>query len=328
MATVLLFIGFVVLLIAIHDFFFTTLSASGTGFVSKHVAIFSNKLIHFSVRIFGRKAYAYHGLVVNLLILLSWLLLIWAGLYLVYSSNPEAITNSSGRPANNWERLYFTGYTLSTLGMGNFKPTTAFFELLTSCFSFFGFIFFTSSMTYFLSVSSAVVNKRALSKTINNLGDNPKNIAEKMLKVSSSYSYQQLLNLQEMVDRHCVNHQAYPVVHFYSRSKKRDCFSINLACLDEAVIILLRSEEGKYLKEELKLLQSTIMHFLKELDEKFSHSLPQVKDPVDQQNLFHRWTGANPQELRERRRILGSLLKGEGFTWNEVLGGEQDSEEK
>ena len=323
MTTLLLIFGTAILLIVIHDFFYTTLSASGAGFISEHVAISSDKLIQFCVKVFGRKSYNYSGLFVNLMILLSWLLLIWAGLFLVYSSNPEAITNSSGRPANNWERLYFTGYTLSTLGMGNFKPTSAFFELLTSCFSFFGFIFFTSSITYFLSVSSAVVNKRAIAKSVYNIGDTPERIAKKILAVDSSYSYQQLLNLQEMVDRHCVNHQAYPVVHFYSRPVKKDCFSINLARLDEALTILIQSGRGKNLEEELKLLQSTILHFLQDLDANFARSLPQVEDPIDPQNLLYNSTGANSQESKERRRIIESLLKSESFGWKEVVNEEQ-----
>src|SRR5690606_21164350 len=106
-------------------------------------------------------------------VLSVWIILVWVGLFLVFTSNPEAIVNSDGIAANLWERLYFTGYVLSTLGMGNFYPTSPFFEILTSFFSFFGFIFFTSSITYFLSVSSALVKKRLLAKTINNLGKSP-----------------------------------------------------------------------------------------------------------------------------------------------------------
>lgn len=324
MSVVLLVLGIAVLLIAIHDFFFTTHSASGAGFVSENVSILSDKVIQFCVRYYGRKAYDYHGLFVNLSILLSWLLLIWAGLYLVYSSNPGAITNSSGRVADNWERLYFTGYTLSTLGIGNFKPTTPFFELLTSCFSFFGFIFFTSSMTYFLSVSSAVVNKRSLAKSIYNLGNDPESIAKKLLALDSSYSYQQFLNLQEMLDRHSVNHQAYPVVHFFSRSKGKDCFTINITRLDEALTILLLPGKGENLQEELKLLRSSLTNFLQNMDENFSRSLPDVKSPMDSKDLPYNSPETDSQELRDRRRVLERLFRSEGFGWKEVLAKEKE----
>lgn len=139
MSELFLIFGIFLLLIVMHDFFFTTLSGSGAGFLSENFSILSDKVIQFFTRLFGRRTYDYQGLLVNLVILGAWLFFIWVGLYLIFSWNPQAITNSDGRIANGWERLYFTGYTISTLGIGNFKPTTPFFELLTSCFSFFGF---------------------------------------------------------------------------------------------------------------------------------------------------------------------------------------------
>lgn len=319
MSETLLILGFIILLVAIHDFFYTTLSASGAGFISENVAILSDRIIQFGASTFGRKAYDYHGLFVNLMILFTWLLLIWLGLFMVYSSNPEAITNSSGRIANFWERLYFTGYILSTLGMGNFKPTSPFFELVTSCFSFFGFIFFTSSMTYFLSVSSAVVRKRTLAKSIYNLGNNPQAIAKKILALDSSYSYQQFLNLQEMIDGLSVSHQAYPVVHFYSRSRVKDAFSINIARLDEALSFLLESDKGENLREELEILRYSLSNFLQYLNRSFSRSLPNIERQVDEQDVSSYLNEIDSKKLNERRRILKSLLKSEGFSWNSVI---------
>ncbi|NJW52667.1 MULTISPECIES: hypothetical protein [Salinimicrobium] len=319
MSETLLILGFIILLLAIHDFFYTTLSASGGGFISENVAILSDRIIQFGASTFGRKAYDYHGLFVNLMILFVWLLLIWLGLFLVYSSNPEAITNSSGRAAYNWERLYFTGYVLSTLGMGNFKPVSPFFEVVTSCFSFFGFIFFTSSMTYFLSVSSAVVRKRTLAKSINNLGNQPEIIANKLLSLDSSYSYQQVHTLQELVDQHSVSHQAYPVVHYYSRSEEKDCFSINISRLDEALSIIINSNKGENLQEEIGLLRAAISNFLQNLDKNFSRSLPNIGKQLNEQDVPSYLNEFDSKKLNERRRILKSLLKSEGFSWNNVI---------
>ena len=319
MSETLLILGFIILLLAIHDFFYTTLSASGGGFISENVAILSDRIIQFCAGTIGRKAYDYHGLFVNLMILFVWLLLIWLGLFLVYSSNPEAITNSSGRAAYNWERLYFTGYVLSTLGMGNFKPVSPFFEVVTSCFSFFGFIFFTSSMTYFLSVSSAVVRKRTLAKSINNLGNQPEIIANKLLSLDSSYSYQQVHTLQELVDQHSVSHQAYPVVHYYSRSEEKDCFSINISRLDEALSIIINSNKGENLQEEIGLLRAAISNFLQNLDKNFSRSLPNIGKQLNEQDVPSYLNEFDSKKLNERRRILKSLLKSEGFSWNNVI---------
>ena len=319
MSGVFLFIGIILLMVAIHDFFFTTLSGSGTGLVSRNISVFSDKIVQVCVKIFGRKAYNYNGLFVNLMILFIWLLLIWGGLFLVYTSNPEAITNSSGRIANHWERLYFTSYTLSTLGMGNFKPTTPVFELVTSTFSFFGFIFFTSSMTYFLSVSSALVNKRTLSKSIYNVGQSPQAIAKKILTLDSSFSYQQILELQKMIDGHSVNHHAYPVVHFYRQNKKKDSFSINIARLDEAVTILLNSKEGKNFQEELNLLRSSLTGFFEDMEENFPLNLSVKNNTTDSFDFPSLEAGKTSKDLRSRRRLVEALLKSENYTWKDVF---------
>ncbi|MHA6280849.1 ion channel [Salinimicrobium sp. CAU 1759] len=322
MEQVFLVAGIILLLITIYDFFFTTLSGSGAGFISKSVASFSYVATRLSSKIFGRKIFDYSGMIVNLGVLFVWILLVWLGLFLVYSYDPSGITNSDSRPANWVERLYYTGYVLSTLGLGNFKPTTSFFEIMTSIFSFFGFIFFTSSMTYLISVSSAVIRKRTLSRSISNLGKDPEEVAEKLRQVNSSYKDQQLLSLQEKIDNHLVGHQAYPVVHFFSHSNPDNCFSTNFTRLDEALTIILDPENNKEKEvgsEELQLLRDTMTNLLVHLHENFSASLPEPENRVKEgsispQNLTQEQL-SNPEH---RRELLSSLLRNEGFSWQSI----------
>ncbi|WP_029038213.1 ion channel [Salinimicrobium xinjiangense] len=322
MELLLLIAGLTLLLFTIYDFFFTTLSGSGAGFISKSVASFSYVATRLSSKIFGRKVFDYSGMIVNLGVLFVWIILVWLGLFLVYSYDPSGITNSNSRPANWVERLYYTGYVLSTLGLGNFKSTTPFFEIMTSIFSFFGFIFFTSSMTYLISVSSAVIRKRTLSRSIFNLGRSPAEVAEKLSKVNSSYKDQQLLSLQEKIDNHLVSHQAYPVVHFFSHSNPDNCFSTNFTRLDEAISILLdpqNEKEKEVGKEELQLLRSTMTHMLIHLHKNFSASLPtpetRTKDNSASAGNFTPEQLSNPEH---RRELLSSLLRNEGFSWQAI----------
>ena len=307
-------LGFLLLIFVIYDFFFTTLSGSGAGPISKKVASLSYRATRWSSEFFGRKAFDYCGMTVNLGVLFVWIIIVWLGLFLVFSYDPSGITNSDSRPANWVERLYFTGYVISTLGMGNFKPITPFFEILTSLFSFFGFIFFTSSMTYLISVSSAVIRKRTLSRSISNLGKSPSEIANKLEKVNSSYRDRQVLSLQEKIDNHLVSHQAYPVVHFFSHSNPENCLSLNFVRLDEALTLLLKSNErSQNEKEELQLLRSTMTNLLMHLKENFSASLPNEdrtsSDKQEQTDLY---------DLDQRRDILSSLLQSESLNWGHV----------
>lgn len=319
-------LGSILLVLIICDFFYTTLSGSGAGFISKPIASFSYRIVRIFSKFFGRKIFDHSGMIVNLSILFVWIMVVWFGLFLVYSYDPAAITNSSSRPANWVERLFFTGYILSTLGLGNFKPVTPFFEIVTSIFSFFGFIFFTSSMTYLISVSSAVIRKRSLSRSISNLGKSPGEITKKLKDLSPAYRNQQLLSLQEQIDNHAVSHQAYPVVHFFSHQNPENCFSLNFTRLDEALRILSddenKSETPSSQKEEIKLLRSTMTNLLLHLQKNFSDSLSKPETDTGNKNeknkvLYHQLDLA---DLDQRRELLSAFLRNEGFSWEAVNG--------
>lgn len=317
--TINLIFGILLLLVGIYDFFFTTLSGSGAGFLSKNISYYSYKVIHFFVDILGRRVFAYSGLLVNLMVLVIWILLVWIGLYLVYSSNPEFIMNEKGRAADNWERLYFTGYTISTLGLGDFTPKIPAFHILTSCFSFFGFIFFTSSITYFISLSSAVINKRVLAKNIYNLGSDPVSISRNLLALNPGYAFNLFKAIQELVDRHAVNHEAYPVIHFYGHPQPEICLSLNLTRLDEALSILTNSGNAENLQKEMEPLRNSITSFLNYINNNFSRSLPTGEYAPETFSLPYQVEGIETEYLQHRRKILEGLLKSESFTWKDVI---------
>ncbi|MEQ9442760.1 MAG: ion channel [Cyclobacteriaceae bacterium] len=322
MDSLLLVLGLILLAVVGYDFFRTTLSGSGAGFLTRFFLTLSHKFQLSLSRIFGRKVFRLSGMLVNLTVLAAWILLIWLGLFLVFSYRPEGIVNSDGRVATAVERLYFTGYVLSTLGIGNFTPTTPLFEVLVSLFSFFGFIFFSTSMTYLISVSSAVMHKRALALSIQTIGENPAKVVKGLLEPDSSFSHQQITALQQMLDRHNVNHQAYPVLHYYNSPDISSALSVNLAVLDEATSILLHSRDQP-LYQELQSLRHSLDQFLRHIREKFRHqsdvdnpdiNWSEVDLPV---GLLPSEVGEDPQ-LTERRKILGELLYSEALSWSDV----------
>lgn len=315
--TFLLITGSAILVVVLFDFFSTTLSGNGAGLITEYTAIVSDKIIRSSSKIFGRKIFNYRGLLVNLIVLIFWIILIWAGLFLLFSSNPDAIVNGDGKVANVWERLYFTGYTISTLGMGNFTPTSAFFEIMTGIFSIIGFIFFTTSMTYFISVSSALVNKRTITKSVTSLGDTPQKISKQLLSLSSSHFFQQLVSLQSLIDRHTVHHHSYPVVHFYSNEKREDSFSLNFSRLDEALSILAASKNHEY-HEDIKSIRESLAGFIKNLNTKFSASLPKAANNGDFSHLPYEIKTENPESLQNRRQTLERLLRSEGYNISDL----------
>jgi hypothetical protein len=321
MAAFNLTLGILLLLITFYDFFYTTLSGGGAAFITKFISGSAYKLLHAGAKIAGRKIYSISGMVVNLAVLLTWVILIWLGLFLVFSSNPEAIVNGSNRPADTWERLYYTGYVLSTLGLGNFKPLTPAFEMLTSTFSFFGFIFFTTSMTYLISVSSGVIHKRSLALSIRHMGKTPEEMVYRLLNQDEFLSRLKLSSLQEKIERHCTNLQAYPVLHYFSNPEKAESINLNMAVFDEAISILFYSKQGDKLKNTLIPLRASLTYFLNHVEKEFSRTLTKKEGPDVHQlpgwDIISSSFVSDP-ELFHRRKLLGGLLKMENIKWQDV----------
>jgi len=321
MTSINLILGILILLLAFYDFFYTTLSGGGAAFVTKFIASSGHKLLHYGAKITGRNIYSLSGMVINLAVLVTWVILIWLGLFLVFSSNPEAIVNESARPADTWERLYYTGYVLSTLGLGNFKPLTPAFEMVTSIFSFFGFIFFTTSMTYLISVSSGVIHKRSLALSIRHMGKTPEEMVYRLLNQDEFLSRLKLSSLQEKIERHCTNLQAYPVLHYFSNPEKADSINLNIAAFDETISILFYSKQGDKLKNTLTPLRASLTYFLTHVEQEFSRTLSKKEGPNVHQlpgwDIISSSFVSDP-ELFHRREVLGGLLKMDNIKWQDV----------
>lgn len=316
-----LVLGILILAVTMYDFFFTTLSGGGAAYITNYIAFTSHKILKALVRLTGRKIYRLSGMFINLSVLSAWLILTWLGLFFIFSSDPQAIVNDAGRAATAWERLYFTGYTLSTLGLGNFKPLTPVFEFLTAIFSFFGFIFFTTSITYLLSISSAMIHKRSLSLSIRSLGKTPEEVVYRLLNQDTSLSRQILSSLQEKIERHAINLQAYPVLRYYTNNHIAAAISVNIVVLDETLSILLNSRQGEKLKDALTPLRSSLSYFLEQVEEKYAIALH--KDEAPDIHKLRGWEIISHNFLSDpalfnRRKTLAGLLKMDNFHWSDV----------
>lgn len=126
---------------------------------------------------------------------------------------------------------------------------------------------------------------------------------------------QQLISLQELIDKHIVNHQAYPVVHFFSNSTKESCLSLNLARFDEALNLLLLEEEEK---EEIQLLRGSITNLLQHIDQNYGSTMSKTYEVESYASMPEELSGEITKELEQRRAILGGMLKSEGFHWSDV----------
>jgi len=315
--------GLILLAIGFFDFFYTTLSASNSSFITSTVSRIGHSIILFAEKKIGRKVFSLSGLVLNLTIILVWILIIWAGLYFLFTYDAGSIINSDGDMASTSERLYFTGYVLSTLGNGDFYPVSTYTQLISSSFSFFGFIFFTTAMTYLISVYTAVINKRHLSLAILNLGNSPEAVIRMLHSAQPSFIYTQINALQEKIDLVNEHYQAFPLIHYYHNVEINSSFSLNIAKLDEALTIMLSKSTSPHYKE-LYFLKKSMDSLLKRFDE--FHNIPELQEPDKEVNWDYlgKSLEKDTKELAEkpdivnRRKVLTSMLLHEDLKWAHV----------
>lgn len=112
------------------------------------------------------------GAVFLLVTVFLWVLGLWVGWTLVFVADSGAVVSSSTQlPADVWETAYFSGFTIFTLGTGDFVPAGDGWRITTALASFLGLFLVTLAITYLVSVVSAVVNRRSFAAAVHLLGD-------------------------------------------------------------------------------------------------------------------------------------------------------------
>jgi hypothetical protein len=90
------------------------------------------------------------GAVILVSILINWLLL-WLSASLLFISQPDSLMNvETNSPTTVVNKIFYTGYTLSTLGLGDMEPEGNFWDILTAILSFTGLILISIAITYLI----------------------------------------------------------------------------------------------------------------------------------------------------------------------------------
>lgn len=109
-----------------------------------------------------RDLLAYSGPVLITVNLVAWILLLTVGWALVFHpALGTQIVASNGPTDRGWATaLYYSGYALTTLGVGDIVARSDLYRLLTVTEAAIGFATLTMAITYFLSVYSALTQRK------------------------------------------------------------------------------------------------------------------------------------------------------------------------
>jgi hypothetical protein len=323
--------GVILVLLVVVDVLQTTLLLRGSGpFTSRLNNLLWKIALHAHRVRPAHRLLGYVGLLIIIFTIFLWISLVWLGWVCIFTTEPTAVLSAqTNQPAALSDRVYFVGYTLITLGLGDYKAGGPIWQVATVIASTNGFFLVTLIITYLLPIVSAVVHQRQLATYITGLGTSPTQI---LICAWNGQDFgalsQHLTALTPDVLKLGQQHLAYPVLHYYHSREHYSAIAPNIATLDEALTVLEYGVEPVQQLDTLEThpLRMAITHFLNTLETAFitpdsdtpplpdlMHAREQgiqiVSAEVFQQRIAH---------LTRRRQLLLALVKRDGWAWDDV----------
>lgn len=327
MYTLFLIVGSVLLFLGVIDILWTILwVARGGGPVTSYISSRCWKLMR---KLFGSnpRLFSMAGPVTVIVTLLTWILLLWAGWTLIFAGGEIALSDTENRGEVTWiDTLYFTGFTLFTLGIGDFIPTYGVWKIATVLASATGMLLITMSASYVVSVLTGVTQKRSFADSIAGVGSTGAELVQQAWNgrdFSNADLY--IITYTAQLSTITSQHNAYPILHYYHSEEEKKALTRAVAIFDEALTIfqygILEAKQPNALL--IKNARSSIKSYIDTQESAYvkpAEEAPETPDlailreaglPVVEENIFI----SRVEELTERRRKLSGLLIADAQRW-------------
>lgn len=262
-------VGAALVLLALVDVFMTVLYArSGTGLLTPHL----NKAMWFALKAAAPQRQPVRDAVLSFagpLIMVAtaalWILLLLVGFALVtWPALGSSIQASSGpTPTDFVAAIYYSGYSLTTLGTGDLVPQSSGFRLLMTIEAIVGFSILTLTLAYFMSVYSALIRRNTLAQALHLLSGGTGDAAELIARLGPEGSFDDSRSLLAQLAIRVLNlleaHHSYPVLHYFRMHQRRYAMA-RLAFVTMDTATLLRTALGD---EHQLLAQSASVDLLR-----------------------------------------------------------------
>lgn len=335
-------LGTILLAVVLFDLVWTTVAASGGA--GPLTSRWTHWLWRLARRLRGNDR-GHHrlrlaGIAVVVVSVVTWFALIWLAWSLVFLGDQAAVVTAvEGRPAGVIERIYFVGYTVTTLGNGDLVPGGPLWQVLSVVAAFNGISVLTLGVTYLVPVISAVTERRRMAMHVAGLGTSPTEI------VTAGYRDDRW----DALERHIAaltpefgrlgqDHLAYPVLHYFHDLERDAAIAVAVAVLDETLTLLEYgvAEEARPGSVTVTAARSTVSAFLGALTA--AYIAPAEESPPPPRLSQLRRAGVPTvsgeefaralEDLEDRRRVLKGFVQEDGWTWEAVLSEHRTEDEE
>jgi hypothetical protein len=238
-----LVIGILVLLANAVDLVWTTIGTHGGGPLSRPMgtAMWNAALaLHRRTGSRHHLALSFVGPVILITTIAFWVCADWLGWVLVFSFNPASIADTHTHvPADLSGRIFYVAYSISTMGNGDYQPTSPAWRIVCSLATLSGIASLTLGVSFILSVLTAVVHKRTLGAMLSDFGGTPERILANSFDGETFASLSEpLMEITGMVQFFAEQHLAYPVLRFFHSETTRAAAPLRVFALHETMLLL------------------------------------------------------------------------------------------
>jgi hypothetical protein len=330
--TFLIALGLAMLALVLIDILWTTLWIDGAaGPLTRLVTILSWWPLRNTMGRISNRLLSISGAWILSWIFLAWVTILFLGWYLIFSANIASVIDSKTEQVSNWvDKIYFVGYSLTTLGNGDFKPAKGTYQLLTPIITVTGFVTLSLSLTYSISVISAAVNKMNVASKITSLGETAEDFVIRLWQGNNFNSTDMVLNtISSELNMLNEQHKAYPVLHYFHTSEHKKSLAYALTILDDALNIYEFAMEKmerpshfiifncrQIIADYLKTISSTEFYEKGLIPPAISiHKLKEAGIKTLEENKISR----DMHQQRDRRKLLYQMVKNDGWDWYTLL---------
>lgn len=259
--------------------------------------------------------------------LATWIAGLWVGWTLVFAGAEQPIVDPvSGDPISLWDRAYFAGYSIFTLGNGDFAPKEGPWQIATTLATASGMLVITLTVSYVLSVLSAVTQKRSFASSVSGLGTRAEDI------LTASWNGQAFRGLEGFLRTFAsdlntltANHKAYPVLHYFHSGQPQQAPATAIPALDEALTLLMFGvdEDARPPPSLVQAARRAVTNYLGTLEGAFVDPAEKPPPPAALDRLDEAGIPVLPPDTYEdsvetiakRRRTLLGLARSDVRDW-------------